>query len=410
MSGYLRQRAPGHWEISYELAADPLTSKRRRATLTVHGTRKDAERELRRRLVAVEAGLHVDPHRITVGEWLATWLAAARQEVAPKTFERYAEFANHFLVPALGSLQLGKLAPVHIQDVYNGWATGGRRDGKAGGLAPRTRRHIHRVLSAALARAVEQQLIARNPRDSFKRRLPPVERGEMTTLSIDQAQDLLAAIRHTRVYWPVLIALATGMRRGEILALRWRNFAASSSIIRIVESLEETKAGLRFKPPKSGRPRAVTLPSFATEELNRLKREQAEELLAIGIRQTGGTLLCARADGEPMQPRSLTHEFTRLVGRIDELPRVRFHDLRHSHATQLLAGGVHPKIAQERLGHSTITITLDLYSHVTETMQQDAALRLDASYRASGLGLGGSERARPSVGKPVGKGRLWPAR
>jgi integrase len=232
----------------------------------------------------------------------------------------------------------------------------------------------------------------------------------MTTLSIDQAQDLLAAIRHTRVYWPVLIALATGMRRGEILALRWRNFAASSSIIRIVESLEETKAGLRFKPPKSGRPRAVTLPSFATEELNRLKREQAEELLAIGIRQTGGTLLCARADGEPMQPRSLTHEFTRLVGRIDELPRVRFHDLRHSHATQLLAGGVHPKIAQERLGHSTITITLDLYSHVTETMQQDAALQLDASYRASGLGLGGSERARPSVGKPVGKGRLWPAR
>jgi integrase len=173
------------------------------------------------------------------------------------------------------------------------------------------------------------------------------------------------------------------MRRGEILALRWRNFVSSPGIIRVVESLEQTKAGLRFKPPKSRRARVVTLPSFATEELNRLKREQAEGLFAIGIRQPGDTLLCARADGELMQPRSLTHEFARLISRLSELPRVRFHDLRHVHATQLLAAGVHPKIAQERLGHSTITVTLDLYSHVTETMQQDAAAQIDAGYRAS---------------------------
>jgi integrase len=122
-----------------------------------------------------------------------------------------------------------------------------------------------------------------------------------------------------------------------------------------------------------------------------LKREQAESLLTLGIRQTGDTLLCARADGEPMQPRSLTREFTRLVGRVREIPRVRFHDLRHSHATQLLLAGVHPKVAQERLGHSTIAVTLYLYSHVSATMQEDAAAKIDAAFRVAKMA---SDRSR----------------
>jgi integrase len=152
--------------------------------------------------------------------------------------------------------------------------------------------------------------------------------------------------------------------------------------LQVMESLEQTKTGgLRFKTPKTDRTRAITLPSFATEDLRRLKRTQAEELLMLGVRQNGDTLVCSRADGLPMQPRSLTHEFTRLVKRIKGLRRVRFHDLRHSHATQLLLAGVHPKVAQERLGHSTITTTMDLYSHVTETMQSDAAARLDAAFQ-----------------------------
>jgi len=263
------------------------------------------------------------------------------------------------------------------------WSTGGRRDGKEGGLSPRTRRHIHRILSSALARAVVQQLIARNPADAFRKRLPKVEHRQMVTLTTEESERLLAAIRHTRVYWPVLIALATGMRRGEILALRWRNVDLERASLRVTESLEQTKAGLRVKAPKGEKARAITLPRFATEELRRLKRQQAEELLALGVRQGDDTLLCARADGEPLQPRSLTHEFTHLIGRVKDIPRVRFHDLRHSHATALLLAGVHPKVAQERLGHSSISITLDLYSHVTATMQEDAAARIDAAFRCA---------------------------
>jgi integrase len=181
----------------------------------------------------------------------------------------------------------------------------------------------------------------------------------------------------------VLIALATGMRRGEILALRWRNIDLDRGVARIVESVEQTKASLRFKAPKTEKARAVTLPSFVVEELCRLKRQQAEELLALGVRQSGETLAFGRPDGEPMPPRSLTHQFAKVAGRVKDVPRVRFHDLRHSHATQLLSAGVHPKVAQERLGHSSISTTLDLYSHVSETMQEDAAAKLDRAFRSA---------------------------
>jgi integrase len=138
---------------------------------------------------------------------------------------------------------------------------------------------------------------------------------------------------------------------------------------------------LRFKSTKTEKARAVTLPKFALDELRAWKRTQAEKLLMVGVRQSGSTLVCCREDGKPKQPESLTHEFTYLVGRIKDFPRVRFHDLRHSHATQLLGSGVHPKIVQERLGHSTITTTMDLYSHVSETMQSDATARLDQAHQ-----------------------------
>jgi integrase len=379
-NGHIRERSPGSFEVRYTLGTDAATGKRKTVTVTVRGSRKDAEKELRQRLSSIDNNEHVDPTRITVGQWLTTWLDAVSGEVAPRTHERYSEIVNNFLSPALGKLQLGKLAPAHIQTTYSEWAISGRRDGRPGGLSPRTRRHLHRILSSALARAVEQQLLVRNPCAVFKKRLPKVERREMAALSADQSQQLLAAICHTRVYWPTLIALATGMRRGEILALRWRNIDLDNGMVRVVESLEQTKAGLRMKAPKSEKARAITLPVFAAKELRRWRRQQAEELLALGVRQDGGTLVCPRFDGEPMQPRSLTHEFTHLMQRIKNLPRIRFHDLRHSHATQLLLAGVHPKVAQERLGHSTISVTLDLYSHVTATMQEDAAAKIDAAY------------------------------
>ena len=296
-TGHIRQRTPGSWELRYNLGTEPATGKRRIATATIKGNRRAAEKELRRLLRALDTNEHVDPTRMTLREWLTAWLEAVREEVSPKSHERYSEIVDNFLGPELGALPIAKLAPVHISAAYTRWATEGRRDGKPGGLSPQSRRHIHRILKAALGRAVEQQVIARNPADVLARHLPKVERREMMTLSAEQAARLLEAIKRNRVYWPVLIALSTGMRRGEILALRWKNIDLDRGVARVVESLEQTKAALRFKAPKTEKARAIILPSFTVEELHRLKRQQAEELLALGVRQSGETLACARYDG-----------------------------------------------------------------------------------------------------------------
>ena len=152
-------------------------------------------------------------------------------------------------------------------------------------------------------------------------------------------------------------------------------------MIRVVEAMEHTRQGIRFKFTQERCARAVSIPRFALDELRHWHRRQAEELLRLGIRLSGDTLLCARADGEPMLPTSLTHEFAKVAGRVEGIPRVRFHDLRHSHATALLASGVPLKVVSERLGHSTIMLTADTYGHMTAEMQEDAAQRLDAAFR-----------------------------
>ena len=372
--GTIKSRSSGSYRIRYSLGRDPVSGKRKFASATIRGTRKQAERELTRLLGTVDTGEHVDPSRMTVGDWLELWVNATKAEVSPKTHERYAEIVRCYLKPALGTITLQRLTPSDIQRAYNNFDRN---------PSPRTRRHIHRILKSVLARAVDQQVLPRNPADALNKRMPRVERKPINALAVEQSTRLLKAIRHTTTYWPTLIALATGMRRGEILALRWKSLDLDRGIVRVVESLEQTKAGLRFKSTKADKPRAVPLPKFAIAELRRLKVEQAENLLRLGIRQSPEGLVCARADGEPKQPSSVTHEFAYLVGRVAGLPRVRFHDLRHSHATQLLAAGVHPKIVQERLGHSTIAITMDLYSHVSETMQSDATTRLDQEYQGS---------------------------
>ena len=380
-TGHIRERTPGAFEVRYNLGTDPATGKRRTATVTVRGNRKDAERELRRLLRTLDTGDHVDPNNLTVRAWLTQWLTIIRSEISPRSYGCYTDIVVGRLVPAFGKLPLAKLAPAHIQHVYTEWSTGGRRDGKEGPLAPQSRRLIHRVLSAALNRAVEMQLIARNPAQVLRKRLPRIERGEMATLTAGQVETLLDAIRPTPLYWPVLIALATGMRRGEILALRWRNVDLDRGVIRVVESLEQTQAGLRAKAPKNEKTRAITLPGFAIDELRRRRREQMGDLFRVGVRLQSDTLVCTQPDARPIAPNILTNYFARVVRRLG-LP-IHFHSLRHTHATQLLLTGVHPKVAQERLGHATVAMTLDVYSHVTERLRDDAATKIDIVFRGA---------------------------
>jgi integrase len=202
----------------------------------------------------------------------------------------------------------------------------------------------------------------------------------MITFDMAQTADLLESLRGTRVLIAVMLGVLCGLRRGEIAAFGWRHVDLSAGKLAVVESAEQTATAVRYKPPKSGRGRTVALSATIIAELRAHRRRQAEELLRVGVRQSDATFIYSREDGEPMQPRSLSRAWEQALRRTT-LPRIRFHDLRHAHATHLLSNGVHPKIASERLGHSRVGITLDLYSHVLPGMQEDAAARVDDALR-----------------------------
>jgi integrase len=380
MRGHIRERSPGHWAIVIELR-DPATGKRRRKWHSYAGTKREAQVECARRISALKGGTYLEPAKITVAAHMERWLDHVRSQVSPKTFERYCGVVRGNILPALGAVLLTKLQPAQISEMYASALSGGRRDGK-GGLSPASVLYMHRILKQALAVAVrEWRLLPWNPADSIK--APKIKRKQMRPLDTAETAALLEAARPYRLFVPVMLAVTCGLRRGEICALRWRNVELSDAAqLSVIGSTEQTKAGTREKGTKSGRARTVALTALAVEELHRHKMRQAEELLRVGVRQSDDTHVVAQADGEPLRPNSLTHEFVRFIAGTP-LPRVRFHDLRHSHATHLLASGVHPKIAQERLGHATIAVTLDLYSHVLPGMQEDAASRVDAALRAA---------------------------
>jgi len=314
-----------------------------------------------------------------VAAFLDLWLEHMQGQVSPRSHERYAEIARKNLVPLLGGLALTKLRPEQIDQAYAKALASGRRDG-SGGLSARTVTHMHRVLREALQQAVLWHMLARNPADAVKP--PKVERKQMSVLDTDATIELIEAARPYRIFVPILLGVLCGLRRGEIAALRWRSVDLDTGQLMVVASIEQTKAGCREKETKSGRARTVALPATLTEELRRHRAKQAEELLPLGIRLTEDHHVVMQADGTSLQPNTLTRVFTDFV-QARGLKRVRFHDLRHSHATHMLAAGIHPKIASERLGHSKIGITLDLYSDVMPGMQAEAAAAVDGAMQAA---------------------------
>jgi len=379
MKGHIRERSPGHWAIVLDVH-DPETGKRKRKWHSFAGTKREAQIECSRLVTEFAQGSYVEPSRTTLAAFFDHWLTHIEPQVAPRTHERYREIARKNLVPLLGQIVLIKLRPDQIAAAYSKALKSGRRDG-GGGLSPRTVHHMHRILKRALATAVRWRMLLHNPADNVDP--PKVERRKMSTLDPAETARLLARFRGTRMFAPVLLAVMCGLRRGEITALRWGSVDLTRRQLSIVESTEQTTKGTRSKETKSGRARTVAMPSLVVDELGRARLDQAEELLRVGVRLTDQTHVVAQVDGQPLQPNSLTHEFVRLLGKARDLPRIRFHDLRHSHATHLLASGVHPKVAQERLGHSSVSITLDLYSHVLPGVLDDAAAKVDAASRAA---------------------------
>ena len=377
MSGHIEKRGKNSWRLRFDVGVDPLTRKRRTRLQTFRGTHRQAKIKLAQLVSDYAKGEYVDLSKMTVAEFIERWQRDfAKTHVSGKTYERYAELLRNHVTPLIGRLQLQKLRALDVNELYATLIKG--REGWRP-LAPRTVGHVHRVLHRALGHAQKWSLVAQNvaalvspPRVAFQ---------EVEILPPDQAQALLQSLRGRALFPIVMLALATGMRRGELLALRWHNVDLDAAVLRVEQSLEQTKAGLVFKAPKTkhGR-RSITLPPSAVAMLREHRRAQQEQRLKLGIgKAPRDALVFSTYDDQPRSPNALTKQFS-LAVQMAKVPPVTLHSLRHTHASQLIASGHDVLAISRRLGHGSAMITLNVYGHLFPNRDDQAASAIEAMF------------------------------
>ncbi len=320
-------------------------------------------------------GGFVAASRTTVAEFLVgEWLPGIKASIRPSTHAQYSRIVDAYVVPRIGARRLSDVTPGQLNSLYAALLTDGRRQASASrpaGLSPKMVRHVHTLLHKAFSDAVRWGSLARNPAERAE---PPRPRTpEMKVWDVAQLRRFLAEVDNDRLGPVWLLMTTTGMRRGEVSGLRWADVDLDGGRLSIVQTHVIVNRKVLVSEPKTlkGR-RSIALDTVTVSGLRQLRRRQMEEHLAHGVpwAETGLVLSCE--DGTPINPRSISSAFTRHA-RAAGLPPIRFHDLRHSYATAALAAGVPAKIVSERLGHASIAITLDTYSHVLPNMQEKAA-------------------------------------
>jgi len=395
MKASIYELGPGKFRIVYDAPPGP-DGRRRQKTLTISGSKKEAQKKRVEILHRLQTGDYVDPARTTVAEFLEQWLRDhASANCSRKTHQEYADKIRLYVVPHIGGLALQQLKPAHLVAMYAVLRTSGRKrpirrvpeGGLPGeemvtGLAERSLLHIHRILHKAFSQAVMWEQVLRNPCDAVQ--APRPQKVEMQILQSDQLETLLRTAKEDCCYSAILLAVSTGMRLGEICGLKWDDIDFAGGYLSVRRSLEYTyRTGVRLKLPKTpSSVRRIDLPRETLAQLMVAKGEQAQRRILLGPAYENSDLVCCRPDGQFFRPDYVSYTFSKLLVAAG-LPHVRFHDLRHSHATWLLKSGVHPKVVQERLCHGNIAITLDTYSHVLPSMQEDAARRIDDLLRAA---------------------------
>jgi integrase len=369
--GAISKRTDGRWVGIAELGWQD--GKRRRKY--VYGTtRAEVAAKLAKVRSDQQSGRLVEDERITVQQFLETWLQTVKPSVADSTWTRYEGLLRLHAVPFIGRLRLGRLGPFHLEHLYT--------ERIKAGLSATTVLQLHRLLHHALRDAVRWSLVPRNVSELVT---PPRRaRYDFRVLSSDQARAFLEAVKGDRLEALYVVAITTGMREGELFGLRWTDVNLRTGSLRLTRHLKT----------KSSR-RQVLLPRIAVEALTAHHDQQAQERELAGTAWEDNGLVFSNTIGRPINVSNfLPRDFYSLLERAG-LPRMRFHDLRHSAATLLLELGIHPKVVSEMLGHSQIGITLDLYSHVTATMQQQAVAALD--------GLFGDQLGREHGGQDGGQ-------
>ena len=367
--GSIRKRPDGRWEARLN-----LPDGKRRSFYAA--TRQEVARRLAEASRDRDKGLPVVGERLTVGQFLADWLETKRGTLgSPRTWDRYEEYVRLHLMPTLGSVRLAHLTPQHVQRLY-----AAKREA---GLAPTTIRHLHTVLHGALESALRQGLVQRNVCSLVDK--PKQRRRQMTTWMPTQARAFLAAANGDRLEALYTLALSTGMRQAELFGLRWQDVDLEKAALSVTTTVQRSRsAGLLIKEPKTATSRRrialATGEQFSVVEALRSHRtRQLEERLAAGPTWREQGLVFSDACGGPLRGSNVQRRSFAPLMRAAGVPQIRFHDLRHTAATLLLGQGVHPKIVSEMLGHASVAITLDLYSHVQPDMQRQAAAAMGAA-------------------------------
>jgi len=317
----------------------------------------------------IDQGLTFTAANLTVSRYLQKWIKIVETSLRPRTWIRYKQIARDHLVPMLGKIKLNDLRPDQIQSLY--------ASKLEEGLSNRSVEFIHAVLRRSLNQALMWGLIARNP--ALATKPPKPKKKEMKYLTKEQVKILLSAVQGTRYSALYHLAVTTGLRKGELLGLKWDDVDWENKRLQVRRQLQRiSHKGYEFSEPKSGRgKRVVALGDLTIEKFRKHKEIQKTDKEKVEKSWQEYNLIFPSTIGTPFGPRNLNRHFSELLGKTN-LPKIRFHDLRHTAATLMFSQGVHPKVVQERLGHSSISLTLDTYSHVIPSIQSQAADIIDA--------------------------------
>jgi integrase len=369
MAGQIIKRGDRTWVVRVFTGRDG-NGKRRYINKTIKGNKKDAETYLTTTLTNISAGTFVEPVKLTVEEYLDKWLATAKARLRERTHDDYSEKLKRYVRPVIGKLKLADVRPLDVQLIYTAMA---ERN-----LSPRTVRYTHTILSSALKQAVRWNMLVRNPCVGLD--LPRMKHKEMQAFSPEEAGRFLATAMEDECGLVFAFALATGMRPEEYLALKWPDIDLEIRTAVVTRTLVWRKGGgWCFGEPKTTRSRrTVPFPQSIGKALKTHRSRQAETRLRLGTSYASDNLVFCTGDGKPLNLRNLTQRhFKPILKRAGLSETFRLYDLRHTCASLLLGANEHPKVVSERLGHASITLTLDTYSHVLPSMQQAASDKLE---------------------------------
>jgi integrase len=393
--GSITKRKDGRWQGYVTVGYDPEKQQPRKQYF--YGkTRKEVQERINEALGKVQTGTYREPSKITMAEWLITWLNDyMKPSLRPTTWESYKTQAEKHILPALGHLRLSQLQTSHLQKLYNDKLSDGRADGKKkcigcgklsskpnletcekcgkdlkGSLSPRSVRYIHVVIHAALEQAKKEGKITINPADAV--RLPSLQQKEIQYLDTEGVAKFLAAARDTKYFPAYYLELATGLRRGELLALRWKDVDLKAGSVTVNRGLVRTRQGLIFQEPKTPLAnRTINIPPDVINELKFHRRRQMTEMENAGEAWENNGLVFCNELGQPLCPRGFTRNFERVLKRAG-IGNVSFHGMRHTYAVMSLQEGVDIKTIQENMGHHKAAFTLDVYSNATAKMKKEA--------------------------------------